>query len=1189
MVAANDGPPDALQIAYVEAWLAARPEQTALRLALARQLLRVGDVPRAQLHLQRLLAEGDAQTQRHARALLLEAQWQRLQGLPPADAAAQREMLRAQLRLALAEPIDPVQGVRLAERALVLDEAEAARAYWQRLLDEAPRLPAAVWEVAGRQALSAGAHLLAARLLLQAREAERRLPERRRLFLSAMRAAQAGNALAEALELAERHLGELVADTETLEFLTRLALAAGRPDIAQRYAVWLLRLSLAPAAEHVPVLALPRRLPAAAHAQERTARLPYDERLYLLALEVFLANGNLEDALVVARSAVRQRPEDLRWRLHLAQLADWTNRPQLALEQWEAIARRRGLVTDWEQVARRAQQLNDRRLRLQALEALRQLQPQAQPVQRAWLEALEEAGEPVRALQALRAALGETGADPWRGERLKWLARLARELGERDLVRRALQALQQDFAVTVERALMLARLEEEAGDLAAARAALAAAQGLAERDIAANRAFWDAWAELAVATGDRAQALAAWERLYAAGVADDSDLAALADALEHIDPPRAARIAVERFRRSGQSRAAVRAFDLLLRANDPNATRAWLDSLTSTQREQLQRDADFLSLRAQWWLAQGARRAAARDAWAAATVAPSVEREATALWLLILAGEAETLRSQLLALGARALDEPLLAQAAAAGWLSLAQPARALPYLARVARADLDPLWRLEYADALERLGASDLAADERLRLWRQRHELLQNADAQTRAQRLARLLPLAALLADGDAAAAWRREILARQKEAAELPEAVIGYWLARGAPEVAHAWLLARRLSGVDGPAWTRLAVAAAHDDGAWLAVLLDEPAVTRQSPLALAEAAWRTGARALAQTLAFEAVQQAPFADEAQQRLRQLMLGTTEAAAASALAVEHELLRQSPLRYTLTTLQAGVRVSPRARLTVQWEWTEADSLLADSLAAAPPAEVAALGFAWSQSRDDEILLRLGRRAGASGAFALLRWQGRPAPRLTAAVQVGSGQTVTDNAYLRLGAQSTRFAIDGTAAVALRDAIFLQLQFDQYRSLQQEPVGRGRQLRLALQHSVALAYPDASVRLVWTQARYRPHAGVAKGMLPLLPSSLQPLATNAAFLPADTDRIGLELGFGESARAAWTHAWRPFATLSLSRETGGRSDYALRLGAAGHVLGADALQLEWGYGSARAGVGTRYTEAALRYRWAF
>ncbi|MCX8005250.1 MAG: hypothetical protein N2688_09885, partial [Burkholderiaceae bacterium] len=144
-------------------------------------------------------------------------------------------------------------------------------------------------------------------------------------------------------------------------------------------------------------------------------------------------------------------------------------------------------------------------------------------------------------------------------------------------------------------------------------------------------------------------------------------------------------------------------------------------------------------------------------------------------------------------------------------------------------------------------------------------------------------------------------------------------------------------------------------------------------------------------------------------------------------------------------------------------------------------------------------------------------------------------------------------------------------------------------RLLRLGLQHALRLDYPDARLRLVWTQARYRAEPDVAAGLLPLLPAAAQPLATNASFLPPDTDRVGLEVGLGESARGAWTPAWRPFATLSWSREAGGRGDYAGRIGVAGHLLGADALQLEWGYGSARAGVRTRYTEGALRYRRAF
>ncbi|MGR5513717.1 hypothetical protein ACPV4Q_22725, partial [Vibrio diabolicus] len=52
-----------------------------------------------------------------------------------------------------------------------------------------------------------------------------------------------GNLLDEAMTEAQRRVGPLIDDTETLRFLTRLAQACNRPDLADQYARRLLHLS----------------------------------------------------------------------------------------------------------------------------------------------------------------------------------------------------------------------------------------------------------------------------------------------------------------------------------------------------------------------------------------------------------------------------------------------------------------------------------------------------------------------------------------------------------------------------------------------------------------------------------------------------------------------------------------------------------------------------------------------------------------------------------------------------------------------------------------------------------------------------------------------------------------------------------------------------------------------------------
>lgn len=83
-------------------------------------------------------------------------------------------------------------------------------------------------------ALASGDYRGAAAIQFQLMEKAPR-NEKRKYFIAGVRALQSGNLLNEALTEAGTHLAPLANDRETLIFLSRLALSANRPDLAQRY------------------------------------------------------------------------------------------------------------------------------------------------------------------------------------------------------------------------------------------------------------------------------------------------------------------------------------------------------------------------------------------------------------------------------------------------------------------------------------------------------------------------------------------------------------------------------------------------------------------------------------------------------------------------------------------------------------------------------------------------------------------------------------------------------------------------------------------------------------------------------------------------------------------------------------------------------------------------------------------
>lgn len=90
--------------------------------------------------------------------------------------------------------------------------------------------------LAAEKALGQGHYETAGRLYLMAREHAVTVAEARERFRQGIGAFMAGGLHAAALQAAERHLGDLGDDIDTLRFLTRTALAAGDPRRAADYA-----------------------------------------------------------------------------------------------------------------------------------------------------------------------------------------------------------------------------------------------------------------------------------------------------------------------------------------------------------------------------------------------------------------------------------------------------------------------------------------------------------------------------------------------------------------------------------------------------------------------------------------------------------------------------------------------------------------------------------------------------------------------------------------------------------------------------------------------------------------------------------------------------------------------------------------------------------------------------------------
>ena len=235
-------------------------------------------------------------------------------------------------------------------------------------------------------------------------------------------------------------------------------------------------------------------VPAAHAAAPLEITRPYDARLYTLAYDVFLANGDVESAYQVARAAIGHVPEDIAWRERFARVAEWSRRPVEALAAWRWLAERTGADGAWQSILRLAPGLGDDEALLPALRRQTD-RPGAQDAAhitdvRALVAAWERVGRPEDALAWLEARLQRPGETAL----LEIAADLADRMGGRDrAIALNLQLIERSTPTTA-RLIRLATLQVLAGRYAEAHALLKRFRSVTGPEA---REYWDLLGDLA--------------------------------------------------------------------------------------------------------------------------------------------------------------------------------------------------------------------------------------------------------------------------------------------------------------------------------------------------------------------------------------------------------------------------------------------------------------------------------------------------------------------------------------------------------------------------------------------------------------------------------------------------------------------------------------------------------------------
>lgn len=1155
LAAAPEGP---LSAAYLRALLKTEPDNPRLRLLVAGNLLRAHRYDEMRTTLEPALASPDPALRREALWLLWQADSAQAMQPAPAALARQRKARLRELTLALATlERDPQRLAQLAGQLLVMGEREQAMTLFRDLERQLPGRLLTHLEQAAALALARGDYAAAAEIHMAARREADTMAARRQYFLAALRDLESGNHVKEALELAERELGEFADDREVLLELVRLARAAQRPDRADAYVRRLLRMSL---------FQQWQRLAAGLDFQVRRVAadgpgVPFDDAVYTLAYTVFLENRKLEDAWRVAASAVRQAPDNLAWRRRLAQVSEWLSRSDQALEQWLFIARRSQDAQAWENVRRLGLGL----LRDDAVEAYlrHRLATRFEVTLALELAAAQERqGKPEAALATLEEA--------WKRSRDARLAQAAAELSERmGELETAVGWWQRVLteAPTPEQALRLATLQVLLGQEAAARQTLEAARD----PQTAPASYWRLRAALASRAGDRAAARLALEQLARGPDAEAGDLNDLEWLLADDEPVEAARVALLRWQRFRDEAALLRAlerFQAFARFDEAQTVFAGLDAATRQRLEQNPRYC-LLAARQAWQRRDPdeARRLYAR----AERLAPEDAEVAEALlWFAIENADTAGIR-RLLARHEHRLARLGRRDVRIAAHATLNEAALAWRLTApELARHRDDPLWLITAADLLEQLDRHDEA-------WQlRRHALRRIGQVAPEARRFARAR-LAATLEPGDRARATLAAAVAESPERAT--PLLLAHWINAGEYSLARAWLYGRLAQAAARPRWAELAVALAEDDREALARLLAQP---DDLPRRDAVEAARRLFEPEAASLAFTAQARLGTDDDLQAQLDELLPG-----GAGRTAVQWEALRFPAFDENQTTLGVQGAVLPRLRLAL--ELTSIQRSLKDPAALGRVVDERRTTLTASGRRgEDAWQLSIGRREAFASRTPLSAAYRRRRGHWELALEAGHAQPAEESTPLRVAGEKDGLALTLTVEPVRPFAFSARAAASRYRAQTGTSLGRGRTWEVHASTWLRREDPDGFLDLFVSRHQYRPLTVDDAALASLLPAGSTAFDANF-FLPRDFTLWGLTL----SSRLAFldtdTRALRPFWSLSLTRHSEEGFGYDALVGVAGSVFGADHLALGGQWARAQGTTPGSSRRLFLRYRLDF
>lgn len=692
---------DEISIQYLLNLLATEPDNFELRLHLAKSYVALGQYENALNILAPLFAHEDAQWREKALLIKLDI----LLKLAFAEQAGSeaRAIKMAQFSQALHESekmIGTAYGLRqLARLAELGNELTFAEFIFARLLlldenmidlDEAARI-----------ALANGHYLLSAQYTWRSRQlatGDEKKIAYLQLALSTLQAGGIGHIgldWVQALPYAEWQRKDVLLS------LTKLALASNRAKLASEFAYKLIGFDNKP---HDKIEFV------AAHFE--------------IAYVAFSGNQDLADGLKLAQVAIKHSPHDVKWHERLAQVAEWSGHPQIAIEEWRWLALHQGEEKYWQSWMRLADALFDYKAQIAGLEHEWKRNGHDEKYVRKIVQLYEDLGLPEDAV----AWLDRNSSADKNPEFLLIAAEILTGMGkEPDAIEHYRRYLSRNTP-SPELAVTIASLWERMGQYKEAYALLLLTRNKAKPG---HKLFWVNFGELAWRLKEYDEAVIAYRYLSDAPDAELNEQVRLFQALKMKDLRLAAQTAEAYWLKSGRFDLFMNAVDSYAALKDWKAVQRLYKITDAPKWREYDNNLRFVSLRAEMYKNVGNYAAAERDYRFLAMHYPNdMGIKESYLWMLIDAHNFNQLDVLMQRWEKLLPKNKNLWDVFAAGHLALSRPAQAIILYDRMAKAhETDELWLINYAATLESVGQVTRAGKLRNQVWKNRKYKTTNLD----------------------------------------------------------------------------------------------------------------------------------------------------------------------------------------------------------------------------------------------------------------------------------------------------------------------------------------------------------------------------------------------------------------------------------------------------------------------------